>query len=266
MRWVKTNPSDSRPPDRARRYTRPVRNWRAGEISPVAGGANRPSAGPRLIGSGPARAPPRSRSQVSRSASGDDAPGGRVTRECRARRWLVPCALGHWVTSHPPHSVRAVRAIASVRRHGLPPADVRRYSMGSARGRGPRGKASSIRSISASVSRRSPGPRVLGGVLGGRRLGDREDRLPLHEEPKGDLARSRPVSGGDLRVQPAALRAGTGKMPRAEQAIGDQGDAVALPPRDHRVLDRALPQVVVPWPMTGTWYLVRPNRRRSIRQ
>jgi len=158
MRWVRTNPSDSRPPDRARRYTRPVRNWRAGEISPVAGGANRPSAGPRLIGSGPARAPPRSRSQVSRSASGDDAPGGRVTRECRARRWLVPCALGHWVTSHPPHSVRAVRAIASVRRHGLPPADVRRYSMGSARGRAPRGKASLIRSISASVRRRSPAP------------------------------------------------------------------------------------------------------------
>ena len=59
-----------------------------------------------------------------------------------------------------------------------------------------------------------------------------------------DLPRRRAVGGGDCRQDPASLAARPGKAPGAERAVGGHGNAVLLAPRDHRVLDRTLLQVI----------------------
>ena len=54
----------------------------------------------------------------------------------------------------------------------------------------------------------------------------------------------RPVGGGDLFQHAPSGRARAWKAPVTERAVSDHGHAVRLAPGDHRVLDRALPQMV----------------------
>src|SRR4029453_1672305 len=65
-----------------------------------------------------------------------------------------------------------------------------------------------------------------------------------HEKAERDLSRRRALRDGDLVQDAAALRAWAGEAPVTERAVGDHDDPVRLAPREHRVLDRALPEMV----------------------
>src|SRR5205807_10429809 len=59
-----------------------------------------------------------------------------------------------------------------------------------------------------------------------------------------DLARCRAVGPGDLLQDAAALAAWPREIAGAERAVGDDRHAMTLAPRDDRMLDRPLLQVI----------------------
>src|SRR6478752_1167001 len=75
-------------------------------------------------------------------------------------------------------------------------------------------------------------------------LGDHEQRRLTQQEPEGDLARGRPVRGGDLPQDATAFGVRAREVPMAERAVSDYRDAVSLAPGDHRMLDGSLLEVV----------------------
>ena len=88
------------------------------------------------------------------------------------------------------------------------------------------------------------GPGVFGSVFGTGSLGDREQCGRPHQKSERDLTWSRRVRGGDLLEYAIAVGARSWKAPVSERAVGNDGDAVPLAPRDHGALHRALLQVV----------------------
>ncbi len=118
------------------------------------------------------------------------------------------------------------------------------YSMGSARGRGPRGKAASIRDSSASVSRRSPAPALSAACSGLDALGiaNSEGRRSKNRSAtwRGVARCAAAISSQDATAFGVRAR----EIPVAERAVGDHRDAVGLAPGDHRMLDGSLPEVV----------------------
>ena len=119
-----------------------------------------------------------------------------------------------------------------------------RQSIGRPRGLGPRGKALSSAAISAALSVQIAGSGILCGVLRARRLRNREHRSRAREKRQRDLARGCLVRLRNRLQHLAALAARGRKIIMAERRIGDDGDTVLLAPRDHRVLDRALLQMI----------------------
>lgn len=88
------------------------------------------------------------------------------------------------------------------------------------------------------------GPGVFGSVFGTGSLGDREQCGRPHQKSERDLMWSCRVRGGDLLKHAIAVGARSWKAPVSERAVGNDGDAVPLAPRDHGVLYGALLQVV----------------------
>ena len=64
------------------------------------------------------------------------------------------------------------------------------------------------------------------------------------QKSQRDLARRCAVRIGDRLQHLAALAARRRKIIMTERRIGDDGDAMSLAPRDHRMLDRALLQMI----------------------
>ena len=89
-----------------------------------------------------------------------------------------------------------------------------------------------------------PGPRVLGGVVGARCFGDREEGWTPRQEPERDLARRRVVRDGNFLQRAASGGVPAGEAAVTEWGVADQGDVMILAPRQHCVLDRALLQMV----------------------
>src|SRR5688572_22450241 len=85
--------------------------------------------------------------------------------------------------------------------------------------------------------------RVVLGVAGVRRFGDREQLGAPREERQRDLARRRPVARRDLRQQFAAV-AFWRKAARAERRVADDGDLLLFARRQDGVLYLALFQVI----------------------
>ena len=87
--------------------------------------------------------------------------------------------------------------------------------------------------------------RILFRMLRVRSLGDRKQRRSPRQETQGDLARRGIMPVGDLFQHPPSRAVGLRKSASVtKRAIGDHGDAVVLAPRDHRMLDRPLTQMV----------------------
>src|SRR5206468_1105321 len=87
-------------------------------------------------------------------------------------------------------------------------------------------------------------PGVLRHVRRARSLGDREQPGRAHEEGQRHLARGGAVRGRDLGEHASAPAARAREATRAERAVARHGDAARDAPRDHRVLDRALLEVI----------------------
>src|SRR6195256_4885929 len=81
-------------------------------------------------------------------------------------------------------------------------------------------------------------------MLGVRCLGDREGRMPMRQESKGDLARGRAMRIGDFLQHGAAGRSWAGKLAVTERGVADDGDAVALAPGDNGMFDGAFLQII----------------------
>ena len=64
------------------------------------------------------------------------------------------------------------------------------------------------------------------------------------EKGQCDLARGRGVGGGDFRQEPAPGGVWARKAPMAEGAVGGDGDAAPLAPRQHGVFDGALFEMI----------------------
>ena len=69
-------------------------------------------------------------------------------------------------------------------------------------------------------------------------------RWPSRQESQRDLARRRAVRVGDLLEQRALAAAGGREIVVAERRIGHHRNTMRLAPRDHRVLDGALLQMI----------------------
>src|SRR5213594_3448073 len=81
-------------------------------------------------------------------------------------------------------------------------------------------------------------------MLDGRRLRDREHAGAADEKGKRHLPGSGAAYLRDLHEQPPARAPCAREAARAEGAVGDDGHPVALAPREDRVLDRPLLEVV----------------------
>jgi len=88
------------------------------------------------------------------------------------------------------------------------------------------------------------GARVVGGVLGAGRLGDRERGRPPHQEAERHLAGGGVVCSSNVPQHAASGREPARKTPVPERAIADHGDVVHLTPGEHGVLDGARLQMV----------------------
>ena len=94
------------------------------------------------------------------------------------------------------------------------------------------------------AQRQIAGSRIVRGVLCARRLRNREHRWRAREKRQRDLTRRCLMGLRDRLQHLAALAARRRKIIMSERRIGDDGDTVSFAPRDHRVLDRALLQMI----------------------
>ena len=117
-------------------------------------------------------------------------------------------------------------------------------SVGSSRGRGPRGNAArSGRARPRSAAGPRP-PRSRRRARGWRPWGSRTATAAAARNRSATWRGVAPCAAAiSCSTRPPAVR-GPGKCPVAERAVGDHGDAVLLAPGQHGVLDRALLQVV----------------------
>src|SRR3954449_154292 len=81
-------------------------------------------------------------------------------------------------------------------------------------------------------------------MFGGRRFRDRNHRSRTDEEAQRDLTRRRAMRIRDAREHSAALAVACGEIVMTERRIGNDSDTMLLTPGDHRMLDRALLEMV----------------------
>ena len=118
------------------------------------------------------------------------------------------------------------------------------YSIGKPRGLGPRGKALSSVAISASLSVKSPAAALSAACSALDAFGIASTEAARVRNASATWRAARLVRVGDGLQHLAALAARGRKIIMSERRIGDDGDTVLLAPRDDRVLDRALLQMV----------------------
>src|SRR6476661_5721560 len=78
----------------------------------------------------------------------------------------------------------------------------------------------------------------------GRGLRDREHRSRTGKEAQRDLPRCHTTRLRDTCQHRASLAVACGKIVVAERRVCDDSDATLLAPRDHRMLDRALLEMI----------------------
>src|ERR1700724_190384 len=75
-------------------------------------------------------------------------------------------------------------------------------------------------------------------------LWDGKDRLPAHQKSQSNLARCGVVSVGDLLQNASSRGMRAGKTSVTEWTVSNQGDAMLLAPRQHRVFNGTLFQMI----------------------